>query len=95
MSEPYVFHCKNRDIFSQQLRAFLRAGVKADARIMFPLIASVDDFLAAREIVFECMDQLEGEGVQVNRQIQLGVMMELPSAVEVAGGVGWLRRIYR
>ncbi len=78
------FSLQNRDIFSQQLRAFLRAGVEADARIMFPLIASVDDFIAAREIVFECMDQLEGEGVQVNRQIQLGVMMELPSAVEVA-----------
>ena len=78
------FSLQNRDIFSQQLRAFLRAGVCADARIMFPLIASVDDFLAAKEIVLECMDQLEGEGVQINRNIQLGVMMELPSAVEVS-----------
>ena len=69
------FSLQNREIFSQQLRAFLRAGIKVDARIMFPLIASVDDFLAAREIVFECMDQLEGEGVRLI-VIQLGVMME-------------------
>ena len=78
------FSLQNREIFSQQLRAFLRAGVKVDARIMFPLIASVDDFLAAREIVWECMDELESQGLAVNRETQLGVMMELPSAVEVA-----------
>ena len=78
------FSLQNREIFSQQLRAFLRAGVEVDARIMFPLIASVDDFLAAREIVWECMDELESQGLAVNRETQLGVMMELPSAVEVA-----------
>ena len=78
------FSLQNRDIFSQQLRAFLRAGAKVDARIMFPLIASVDDFIAAREIVWACMDELESQGVAVNRETQLGVMMELPSAVEVA-----------
>ena len=78
------FSLQNREIFSQQLRAFLRAGIEVDARIMFPLIASVDDFVAAREIVWECMDVLESQGVAVNRKTQLGVMMELPSAVEVA-----------
>lgn len=78
------FSLQNREIFSQQLRAFLRAGIEVDARIMFPLIASVDDFVAAREIVWECMDELESQGVAVNRETQLGVMMELPSAVEVA-----------
>lgn len=77
------FSLQNRDIFSQQLRAFLRAGAGADARIMFPLIASVDDFLSARQIVYECMEQLDQQGVTFNRDTQLGVMVELPSAVEV------------
>jgi phosphotransferase system enzyme I (PtsP) len=77
------FSLQNRDIFSQQLRAFLRAGAGADARIMFPLIASVDDFLSAREIVYDCMEQLDQQGVCFNRDTQLGVMVELPSAVEV------------
>lgn len=78
------FSLQNKDIFCEQLRAFLRAGANSDTRIMFPLIASVDDFIAARDIVYECMDELEEGDVPFNRDTKLGVMMELPSAVEVA-----------
>ncbi len=77
------FSLQNRDIFCQQLRAFLRAGAGEDTRIMFPLISSVDDFVAARDIVHECMDELDDEGIPFRRDTRLGVMMELPSAVEV------------
>ncbi len=77
------FSLRNKDIFSQQLRAFLRAGADADTRIMFPLISSVDDFCAARDIVHECMNGLDAEGVEYNPETKLGAMMELPSAVEV------------
>ncbi len=77
------FSLQNKDIFCQQLRAFLRAGAESRTRIMFPLISSVDDFVAARDIVYECMDELDGEGIPFSRETQLGVMMELPSAVEV------------
>jgi phosphotransferase system enzyme I (PtsP) len=51
---------------------------------MFPLVASVDDFISARDIVRECMDELERNGIPFNRETRLGVMIELPSAVEVA-----------
>jgi phosphotransferase system enzyme I (PtsP) len=78
------FSLQNKDIFSQQLRAFLRAGAEGNTRIMFPLISSVDDFVAARDIACECMDELEAAGHPFNRETRLGVMMELPSAVEVA-----------
>ncbi|VGO21088.1 phosphoenolpyruvate--protein phosphotransferase [Pontiella sulfatireligans] len=78
------FSLQNKDIFCHQLRAFLRAGAGGGSRIMFPLISSVDDFVAARDIVYECMDELEREGVPFSRETELGVMMELPSAVEVA-----------
>jgi phosphotransferase system enzyme I (PtsP) len=78
------FSLQNKDIFCQQLRAFLRAGAEGNARIMFPLVSSVDDFIAARDIVYECMDQLEAEAIPFRRDTKLGVMMELPSAVEVA-----------
>lgn len=77
------FSLQNRDIFCDQLRAFLRAGAGSDARIMFPLISSVDDFVAARQIVYDCMEELEEAGVPFNRDTKLGVMVELPSAVEV------------
>ena len=78
------FSLQNKDIFCQQLRAFLRAGAGGNTRIMFPLISSVDDFLAARDIVYTCMNELEKEGIAFCRETKLGVMMELPSAVEVA-----------
>jgi len=78
------FSLQNKDIFSTQLRAFLRAGAHGNTRIMFPLIASVDDFIEARNIVYECMDELEKKGIAFNRETRLGVMMELPSAIEVA-----------
>ena len=78
------FSLQNKDIFSDQLRAFLRAGAESETRIMFPLIASVDDFVAARDIVYECMDELERNDIPFSRETRLGVMVELPSAVEVA-----------
>ncbi len=78
------FSLQNKDIFCQQLRAFLRAGAAGNTRIMFPLVASVDDFIEARAIAHECMDELEAAGQPFSRDTQLGVMMELPSAVEVA-----------
>jgi phosphotransferase system enzyme I (PtsP) len=78
------FSLENKDIFCDQLRAFLRAGADSDVRIMFPLVSSVDDFVSAREIVYECMEELEQGGVPYNRDTKLGVMLELPSAVEVA-----------
>ncbi len=78
------FSLENKDIFSDQLRAFLRAGAESPTRIMFPLVSSVDDFLAARDIVYECMDELDKNGIPFDRDTQLGLMVELPSAVEVA-----------
>ncbi|MFH0878926.1 MAG: putative PEP-binding protein, partial [Lentisphaerota bacterium] len=51
--------------------------------IMFPLISSVDDFIAARDIVEECKQVLKAEQVLHNPEPELGVMIELPSAVEV------------
>ncbi|MEE9369680.1 MAG: phosphoenolpyruvate--protein phosphotransferase [Pontiella sp.] len=78
------FSLQNQEIFRQQLRAFLRAGAGQKTRIMFPMISSLDDFEAARSIVYACMDELEENGLPFNRNTQLGVMMELPSAVEVA-----------
>ncbi len=77
------FSLQNKDIFCDQLRAFLRAGAGAKTRIMFPLVSSVDDFEAARTIVYDCMAELEKNDIPFSRDTQLGIMVELPSAVEV------------
>lgn len=77
------FSFRNRDIFGQQIRAMLRAAQEGNVRIMFPMIASVDEFLDAKEFVKECMQDLDEDGLEYNKNVELGVMIELPSAVEV------------
>ncbi|HKL22938.1 MAG TPA: phosphoenolpyruvate--protein phosphotransferase, partial [Tichowtungia sp.] len=75
------FLLRNKEVFAEQIRAMLRAGCGGNTRIMFPLISSVDEFIEARELVKECMEDLDARGVEYNRDTRLGVMIELPSAV--------------
>ncbi len=77
------FSLLHKDIFSEQLRALLRAGVGENIRIMFPLIASLDEFIEAREVLHTCMHELDERGVSYNRDTKIGIMVELPSAVEL------------
>ncbi len=77
------FSLLHKDIFSEQLRAFLRAGSGGNTRIMFPLIASLDEFIEARDVVYDCMKELDARGVPYNRNTRIGIMVELPSAVEL------------
>ncbi len=78
------FSLQHRDVFKDQLRALLRAGANRELRIMFPFISSVDDFIAAREVVAECIESLQTSETTHNSNPKLGVMIELPSAVEIA-----------
>ncbi|MBN2736511.1 MAG: phosphoenolpyruvate--protein phosphotransferase [Spirochaetales bacterium] len=78
------FSLKNKEIFKTQLRAMLRAGYKRNLNIMFPLISSVDDFLDVKNIVSESIIELEKEKINFNPEPNLGAMIELPSAVEIA-----------
>ncbi len=72
-----------RNIFAPQIRALLRAGAGCGLRIMFPMISSVDDLIEARNYVKECIAQLKDENVPHNNDPLLGVMIELPAAVEL------------
>jgi phosphotransferase system enzyme I (PtsP) len=77
------FSLKNLPIFKQQLRAMLRAGVNRPLKIMFPFISSVDDFLEASEVIKECIQELDVEGIPHNSTPKVGLMVELPAAVEI------------
>jgi phosphotransferase system, enzyme I, PtsP len=77
------FSLRNKGIFSEQLRALLRAGASAELCIMFPLVSSVDDFLEARAVVGRCIEELRAENVNHNPSPKIGAMIELPSAVAV------------
>jgi len=78
------FSLRNPEIFKQQLRAMLRAAYgNPQAKVMFPLVASLDEFLAAKELARSCQEELDQEGIP-NRMPDLGVMVELPSAAVMA-----------
>lgn len=77
------FLLKNKNIFITQLKAMLRAGAGREIRIMFPLVSSLDDLLLAKEVVEQCLGELQRDGFEYNKKPQLGVMIELPSAVMV------------
>ncbi len=77
------FSLRNKTIFLEQLRAILRAGVGADLRIMFPMISSVDEFQQAREAVSEAIEQLEKQGIEHHEKPRLGMMVELPSVIDL------------
>ncbi|MEN6376265.1 MAG: phosphoenolpyruvate--protein phosphotransferase [Smithella sp.] len=77
------FSLKHRDIFTQQIRAVLRAGAESELKIMFPMIFSLDEFLQAKDIVLECVKALEKSGVVVNTHPQIGMMVEVPAVIEI------------
>ncbi len=77
------FSLKHQEVFTAQLRAILRAGRGADVRILFPMISSVDDFLQAKRLVRHCGTTLKKEKVPHHSFPRLGVMVELPAAVEI------------
>lgn len=72
---------KHVEVFRMQLRAILRASAAGDVRVMFPLISTVLELRRARMVLADAMEDLEEEGVEFNRDIQVGMMVEVPSAV--------------
>jgi phosphotransferase system enzyme I (PtsI) len=72
------------DILRQQLRALYRASAHGPLRIMFPLIAGVDEFLRARTLCDEVKAELLREGVKIGAAIPVGAMVETPAAALMA-----------
>jgi phosphotransferase system enzyme I (PtsI) len=68
------------DVFKTQLRAILRASAHGNLKIMFPMISGVEELRRAKEIVEESKAELKSRGVAYNEEIQIGAMIEVPSA---------------
>ncbi|MGD0461519.1 MAG: phosphoenolpyruvate--protein phosphotransferase [Tepidisphaeraceae bacterium] len=71
-------------MFKRQLRAIMRASVLGDVRIMFPMITTLMELRQARMLLNDVMEELEDEGVSHNRDIPVGMMIEVPSAALMA-----------
>ncbi|ACJ34300.1 phosphoenolpyruvate--protein phosphotransferase [Anoxybacillus flavithermus] len=73
-----------QDMFRTQLRALLRASVYGHLKVMFPMIATLDEFRQAKAILLEEKEKLVAQGVSVSDDIEVGMMVEIPAAAVLA-----------
>ncbi|MDA7026243.1 phosphoenolpyruvate--protein phosphotransferase [Bacillus sp. CLL-7-23] len=73
-----------QDIFRTQLRALLRASTYGNLKIMFPMIATVNEFKEAKAILLEEKAKLQAEGQTVADDIEVGMMVEIPASAVIA-----------
>jgi phosphoenolpyruvate-protein phosphotransferase (PTS system enzyme I) len=78
------FCLANPDIFKMQLRAILRASVYGKLRLMYPMISGIDELVQANLILEECKDELRKVRQPFDEDIEVGVMIEVPSAAMTA-----------
>jgi phosphotransferase system enzyme I (PtsI) len=77
--------CLDRvEIFKVQLRALLRASVYGNLKVMFPMIATVNEFVKAKAILKEVERDLRAEGKEVSHDYEVGMMVEIPAAAILA-----------
>jgi phosphotransferase system enzyme I (PtsI) len=75
---------QNRDIFRTQLRGLLRATVHGDIKILFPMISGLQELHEATKLMDEVKAELRTEGKAFNEKVEIGVMIEIPSAAMVS-----------
>lgn len=74
----------HEEMFRTQLRALLRASIYGNLRIMFPMIATINEFRQAKELFLDVKQQLISERIEVSETIQLGIMVETPAVAILA-----------
>jgi phosphoenolpyruvate-protein phosphotransferase (PTS system enzyme I) len=75
---------KHRDMFTTQLRALLRASAFGKIKIMFPLVTSVQELRQVKTLVREIKAELDAAGIPYNKELPIGIMIEVPSAAIIA-----------
>jgi phosphotransferase system enzyme I (PtsI) len=78
------FCLQNLMMFKTQLHAILRASVLGEVKIMFPLITNIQESMQAKMILRDVMEDLDEESIAYNKNIQIGIMIETPSAALMA-----------
>jgi phosphotransferase system enzyme I (PtsI) len=81
------FCLQNLTMFKTQLRAILRASVLGRVKVMFPLITNLQEMMQAKMILRDVMDDLDEESIAYNRDIEVGIMIETPSAALMASAL--------
>lgn len=78
------FSLSMQDMFRTQLRALLRASIYGHLKIMFPMIATLSEVRQAKSILVEEKEKLQAEGIKIAKQIDIGIMVEIPSTAIMA-----------
>lgn len=78
------FCLQERDIFRVQLRAILRASVEGNIKMMYPMISGLDELNQANAMVEEFKGELRREGIAFDENLEVGAMIEIPSAAVAA-----------
>ena len=71
---------RERTLFCEQIRAILRASAHGKVALMLPMIVSVDEVRACRELITECMQALSAKGERYDKDLEVGIMIETPAA---------------
>jgi phosphotransferase system enzyme I (PtsI) len=75
------------DIFKTQLRAILRASAVGNIKIMFPMISGLEELRRAKAVLAECKDELRRSGIPFGKEVEVGAMIEIPSAAICANAL--------
>ena len=78
---------QEREIFRNQVRAILRAGSVGNVKMMYPMVSDLTELTQANNFVQECKAELKAEGIPFRADIEIGVMIEIPSAALQAEGL--------
>jgi phosphotransferase system enzyme I (PtsI) len=78
------FCLKERELFKDQLRAILRASAHGRVRVLFPMVSGVDELLQAKDLLEQVRGELKQRGERFDQKMEVGIMVEVPSAVAVA-----------
>lgn len=78
------FCLENLEIFKDQLRAILRASACGNVRIMYPMISGSEEMVRANAVLTECMAELKSRDIAFDAKLQVGAMIEIPSAAMTA-----------
>lgn len=77
--------CLDRqDLFKTQLRAILRASAHGNIKMMYPMIATLTELRAANAVLKEAQAELDAEGIAYNKDMEVGIMIEIPAAAIIA-----------
>lgn len=73
-----------KDIFKVQLRALLKASNYGNLKIMFPMICNLEEIREAKKLLEECKEELKRENIEYDDKVQVGIMIEVPSAAIIS-----------